>query len=253
MLLVPARRPSSLWVTKLLQLAIYYLGKIFFLRVRLDVHGISRLKNLQGNAIFAANHANELDPIVICLALEYAKVLRERVPLIFLSREKSFYGDMGFVKASLYGGFLFRLFGAYPVIPKNKRPPENQHRNASLETHISLLERGYSVIIFPEGTRTKTGELSPAKAGVAILSEQSGRSVVPIAIDGTFKLSFGDFWRGRKTVRVIFGAPMSLHRKHDPHALISYFSRKRAYIRKARIVMQCIGRLLASARGKDKG
>ena len=96
-----AYRPFLLRATKILQIAIYHLGKLFFARTRVEIHGISNVRGLQGNALFAANHSSELDPIAVCLALDQAGLLRERVPLIFLSREKAFYSDMGFLKALL--------------------------------------------------------------------------------------------------------------------------------------------------------
>lgn len=229
-----AYRPSSLWATKILQIFIFYCGKLFFRQARVEVRGMEHVKNFQGNALFAANHASELDPIVLCLALERAGILRSRLPLIFLSREKAFYSDMGFVKSALYGGFLFRLLGAYPVVPRNARPAKDAGRH-TLEMHLALLKDGYSVIIFPEGTRTQTGALLSAKAGVAILSEEAERPIIPIAIDGTFGLSFDDFWSGEKQVRVSFGAPMT------------HFWKKRVYIRKARGVMHAIEKILHSA------
>ncbi len=242
--------PSLIGTTKILHIAIYHFGKLFLARTHVEVHGKQLVENFQGNAIFAANHASELDPFVACLALDQAGLLRTRLPLIFLSREKAFYNDMGFVKSTLYGGFLFRLLGAHPVTPKNERTSEATRRN-TLETHLALLKAGYPVMIFPEGTRTMTGSLLPAKMGVAILSEESGCPIIPLAIDGTFKLSFGDFWHGRKKVRVVFGTPLVLHRHRSTIAVAHHFSKKRGYIRKARVVMHTIEKMLISIR-KEK-
>lgn len=234
-----AYRPSFLWATKILQLCIFYCGKLVFAQARVEVRGIEHVKDFQGNALFAANHASELDPIVLCLALERAGLLRSRIPLIFLAREKKFYSDMGPVKAWLYGGFLFRLLGAYPVVPKNARPAKEANRH-TLETHLAFLKDGYSVIIFPEGATTRTGELLPAKAGVAILSEEAERPIIPMGISGTFGLSFGDFWRGRKRVQVSFGVP------------ITYLWKRRAYIIKARGVMYRISDLLSPVQKENE-
>ncbi len=243
-------RPSWLWVTKILQNAICYIGKIFFARTRVEVRGKHRVENFRGNVIFAANHASELDPIAVLLALDHAGLLSLRLPLIFLSREKAFYSDMGFPKAVLYGGFLFRLIGAYPVPPKGERT-DVDGRYTTLDTHLALLKAGYSVMIFPEGTRTETGALLPAKMGVAILSEKSRCPVIPMAIDGTFGLSFKDFRNGRKKVRVVFGAPLMLHHHKTLSGIVSLFSKKRRYIRKARLVMRAIETMLVSLR-KEK-
>lgn len=240
-------RPSLLWATKAIQSFIYYAGKLFFSFARVEVRGADIVRRFHGNAVFASNHASEFDPVVICLALDEAEGLRGRLPIIFLSREKEFYSDMGCVKATLYGGVLFRLLGAYPVTPQKKRvTPQTRHN--TITTHISLLRNGRSVFIFPEGAATRTGELLPAKSGVAILSEQSGCPVIPMAIEGTFGLSFVDFLLGRKRVRVIFGEP--LPPAYDAALYPDFSSKRRRYKEEAHFVMRRIQELLNPAEEK---
>src|SRR3989338_5178441 len=180
-------RPTLLWATVVLHLGIYYIGKLLLFRARIVVYGQERIRHFCGNAIFAANHANEFDPVVLCLALDKAHGLFRRIPLIFLTREKEFYSDMGWIKATLYGGAIFRILGGYPVTPEKERVTAELRQN-KIATHITLLEKGHSVIIFPEGMCTLTGELLPAKPGVAILSEQAHRPIIPMAIEGMFGL-----------------------------------------------------------------
>lgn len=238
-------RPTLLWATKTIQLVVYYAGKLFFSFARVEVRRGEIIRRFHGNAVFAANHASELDLVVLCLALEKIQNLRGRLPLIVLSREKEYYNDMGFVKATLYGGALFRILGGYPVTPKEQRTAETRHN--TIATYIALLKEGRSVIIFPEGTITHTGNLSPAKPGVAILSAQSGRPVIPMAIEGTFGLSFTDFLFGRKHVRVTFGHPIFPLSAGVEH---SDFSPKKSGDRaeEARLVMLRIRVMLAHAK-----
>lgn len=49
----------------------------------------------------------------------------------------------------------------------------------------ALLDRGYSVGFFPEGTRTGADELGPFKAGAFLLAAESGRPILPVAVFGT--------------------------------------------------------------------
>lgn len=237
------RRPSLLWATKIFHIGIYCVGKLLFSRTRIEVRGIEHIRRFSGNALFASNHANELDTIVVCLALDRAHGFFGRLPFVFLSREKEFYGDMGFIKAILYGGALFRLLGAYPVTPQKERVTAQLRQN-TIATHISFLEDGYSVLIYPEGTRTQTGELLPPKSGVAILSEQANRPIVPIAIKGTFGLSFADFLFGRKSVCVTFGEPIPPMPHMTEH--LSFFENGLLYQTKAQFVMDCIQKMLRS-------
>ena len=51
----------------------------------------------------------------------------------------------------------------------------------------TLLREGNSVMLFPEGTRSKTGELKPFKPGAFELAIRTGTPVLPIAITGTFR------------------------------------------------------------------
>lgn len=57
---------------------------------------------------------------------------------------------------------------------------------AMLKSCEDYLKRGVSVILFPEGTRTKTGRVNAFKEGAMILAEQNGVDVLPVVIDGTF-------------------------------------------------------------------
>jgi 1-acyl-sn-glycerol-3-phosphate acyltransferase len=72
------------------------------------------------------------------------------------------------------------------------------------------LERGMPVMIFPEGTRSKTDELLPFKDGAFRLAIESGADVLPLAIHGTREALPKHSWRfGRARGRVIVGSPIS--------------------------------------------
>lgn len=58
----------------------------------------------------------------------------------------------------------------------------------SLEEAAQKIAAGTSVIIFPEGTRTKDGKMQNFKAGAMVLAIKSGVDIVPVAIDGTFEI-----------------------------------------------------------------
>ena len=80
-----------------------------------------------------------------------------------------------------------------------------------------LLDRGYSVLIFPEGRHTTTGQVLPFRAGIGILANELRVPVVPMRIDGLFEVKQSGRWfapPGR--IRVRIGAPMTFLEGSDP-------------------------------------
>jgi 1-acyl-sn-glycerol-3-phosphate acyltransferase len=67
--------------------------------------------------------------------------------------------------------------------------------------------------MFPEGTRSPTGDLRPFKKGAFVLAIQTGVEVVPAALLGTREIMRKGSWRVRtgRTVRVRFGEPLAVH------------------------------------------
>jgi long-chain acyl-CoA synthetase len=55
------------------------------------------------------------------------------------------------------------------------------------------LDRGYNVLVFPEGRRTKDGRLQPFQTGISLLARESGTVVVPIGIAGLWEAAQGSF------------------------------------------------------------
>lgn len=88
---------------------------------------------------------------------------------------------------------------------------DNQRAVASLDqAGRTILEDNSSVIIFAEGTRSRTGELQSFKKGAFVLALHNGIDIVPTAVQGTREIMARDSWRirsGRIIVR--FGRPVS--------------------------------------------
>ena len=85
---------------------------------------------------------------------------------------------------------------------------------ASLERVAALVNEGYSVIIFPEGTRSADGRLGPLRQGIGLLATQLHVPIVPAHIDGAHRiLPKGATWpthRDRSGVTVRFGEPLRI-------------------------------------------
>ena len=83
---------------------------------------------------------------------------------------------------------------------------------ASLEHVAELVNRGHTVIVFPEGTRSADGQLQALRQGIGLLATQLRVPIVPVAIAGTHEIlpkgSSLPTHRVRREVVVRFGAPL---------------------------------------------
>ncbi len=142
----------------------------------------------RGGYIVAANHASVLDPPII----------GSHVP-----RQLSFFARNTLWK----GGIVSWWLTAVGTIPVARDAGSDI---AALKRVMHVLRNGGAVILFPEGTRTRTGALQPPKAGVGLLACRTGVPVVPARIFGTFE-AFGRQGPLRigTPVSVIFGPPLS--------------------------------------------
>lgn len=164
----------------------------------LKISGLENLDGIKTNVIFACNHSSEMDPFFIPASLGFFSRFS---PMFYTSREKAFYAHCGW-RQILYGGLFFKMWGSYQVFPGQGDYAK------SLVNHIRIINDGGNVCIYPEGGTTKDGKLRPAKGGVAYLSEQTGRPIVPVSISGVFRIGLRDFLLRRRHFIVHFGKPL---------------------------------------------
>jgi len=164
----------------------------------MEFKGIENVQKLKTNAIFAANHANEFDPLIIVSCLPF---FSRHMPLVFVSREKEFYEKLGW-RGKIYGGLFFKLIAALQVYTGL-----HDYRKA-LKHHIDALECGKNVCIFPMGKKHLDEDIHQAKGGVAYLAATSGLPIVPIRITDIEYMKDGDFWKRRRKLQVTFGEPV---------------------------------------------
>ncbi len=171
---------------------------IFSFFLGMEFCGVDHIKKLKTNAIFAANHANEFDPLIIVSCLPF---FSRHLPLVFVSREKEFYERLGW-RGKIYGGLFFKLMAALQVYTGL-----NDYRKA-LKHHIDALECGQNVCIFPMGKKHLDEDIHQAKGGVAYLAATSGLPIVPVRITGIEYMSSDDFWGRQRKLVVTFGEPV---------------------------------------------
>jgi glycerol-3-phosphate dehydrogenase (NAD(P)+) len=151
----------------------------------------------EGGVILASNHRSFLDPFAIGCSVG--------PPIFFMAKRELF-------KYPLLG-WLLNCMGAFPV-----RRGESDEE--AVATALALLERGHAVVIFPEGTRIRTGSLQPPRRGVGRLALLSGKPVVPIAVAGSERARDG--WKIKPVkVQLRFGAPLTYPRVQDPSPFLA--------------------------------
>lgn len=159
---------------------------------RPEVRGLDRLEDLDGPAIFVANHHSHLD----------TPVLLTRIPspwrheLVVAAAADHFFDTRP--KAAL-------ISWGYGAIPMERKKVSRR----SADTSARLIDDGWSLLIFPEGGRSPDGWGQPHKGGAAYLAVRCAVPVVPIHIDGTGRIlpkGSGTPRPGR--VEVNFGTPL---------------------------------------------
>jgi 1-acyl-sn-glycerol-3-phosphate acyltransferase len=131
------------------------------------VRGTDRLNGAAGPLIVAGNHVSHLDTPVVLRSLPR----RIRTRLVVAAAKDYFY--TGRVR-----GTLVSLSMA--TIPFDR----GEGSGDSLRLCEGLLSNGWSLLIFPEGTRSSTGQLGQVRHGVAVLAVHTGTPVLPVFVHG---------------------------------------------------------------------
>jgi 1-acyl-sn-glycerol-3-phosphate acyltransferase len=155
-----------------------------------DIKGRENIPNR--NFILASNHQSYLDIVLsgyVCVPRRFTYVGQ-------VDRENK---GFKFVRTMLY---------AYAeVIPVNRESEESKKQ--AFQKSVESLKSGYSLVIYPEGTRTRTGEIQQGKWGVAKLFLQTGVPIVPMGIKGAFELfPPGEKPKIRRNVELRIGEPL---------------------------------------------
>lgn len=137
------------------------LFKIFY---RIKVVGEITLPEDKGY-IICSNHIHAIDPGFIAC---------------FTSRPISFMGKKELFQKPFWNWFLRKLNG-FPVDRGNGDI-------GAIKTAVEILSNNNIIAVFPEGTRSKTGELGEFKRGAALIASRANVPIVPVKIEGNYKL-----------------------------------------------------------------
>lgn len=137
--------------------------------------------------ILCANHISNMDPVFL--------VASEKRPIRFMAKAELF-------KNRLVRWFVEKQMGAFPV-------HRGQGDTGALEVAGKLVSEGELLGIFPEGTRSKDGNLGRAKSGAVLIAAQTGAQILPVAI----RTKHQKVRLFRRTY-IVVGEPLSLEELH---------------------------------------
>ncbi len=165
----------------------------------LTVAGTEHFASVRGPAIIIANHSSHFDSPTVYAALPG----RIRNKIAMAAAADKFYASR---KKRIWWPSLFQ--GAFPV-----------HRGGGtkqLEYPLALMKKGYSILIYPEGGRSKSGQIARFKAGPAIMAMGGKVPVIPIYMEGLRAIMpKGNTHPKPGPVRVRIGKPLSLANASD--------------------------------------
>lgn len=194
--LVNTEHPTWKWVVCAVQVLAYplFVGiRLLVVRNKLQRHAelIESVRNNDRAFIIYSNHQSKLDPFIICASLPF-QVFVALLPFRFFI-ENSYLKRSG-------NKLLLGMFGGFPAHFHPMKPYGLDHARQSLSTN-------QSVVIFPQGMRTRK---QIAKPGIAILANEPGISLIPIKIE----------WRKRLCCEVSIGKAFEVTEFEDADSLM---------------------------------
>ncbi len=158
-----------------------------------EVFGIDNLEGLKGPAMFISNHSSHLDASILMITLP--QKWRNKTAT---AAAKDYFFDVWWRSA-----FTALVYAGFPV--------ERGAGERATAKAKELIRDGWSIIVFPEGTRSVDGWLQRFRHGTARLALDMGMPIVPIAIVGAYAaMPKGRTWPrpGRPPIRVRYGRPL---------------------------------------------
>lgn len=152
--------------------------------LRIQIKGREHIPR-QGGFILACNHRSYIDPLM-------AGSWSPR-HVYFFAKKELFHSSIV--------GYLLKRVNTIPV----RRGTVDR---GALDHAVDVIEKGYGLTLFPEGTRCRTGEFLKPKAGVGLVALRACCPIVPVYMHGTDKLI--DCFLGKEKLKLFFGPPLTI-------------------------------------------
>ncbi len=192
--------PRSKWV-----LPFRFIGQqIFFIFIRifvkLEIKGKENLENLDLPVVFMPNHTSFMDSLLVAKAIPW----KIRKKLSFAAAQDVLYGEYKFFALSME-----LIFNSFPI-----QRGDQENIKKGLDYIGQMLDKDFSVVLFPEGKISKDAQLQELRLGAGLIAVEMGTYIVPVKIIGAADIEPYDkiIPVKRGTVTIIFGKPIKFAR-----------------------------------------
>jgi len=158
------------------------------------VYGTDLLEDVPGPVIFYSNHTSHLDATLIMCSLPERWQKKTAV-----GAARDYFFDVWWRQA-----FTALVYGGFPI-------DRGRGGTSAIDKARELVDEGWSIVVFPEGTRSQDGHMQRFRHGASRLAIELGVGVVPIAIVGAYQaMPKGRFWPkpGRPVGTMRYGSPL---------------------------------------------
>jgi long-chain acyl-CoA synthetase len=216
-----AQRPPVAWLRPLLRELLLPIARLF---CPVRVVGRERLASARPPLLIVANHVTMIDPVVVlsalprslrrvAVAMDGEMLRRYRHPSLAASTLERLGGPAAYV-------LLATLVNVFPL-------PRKSGFRKSFRYAGESVERGYGIVVFPEGVRTPNGQMSRFLPGIGLLAQGLRLPVLPVLIQGLFALKAS----GRRIARpgevsVVFGDPVVYERGRSAEEIAKDLERR---------------------------
>jgi long-chain acyl-CoA synthetase len=225
-----ANYPYSRWAQNPLVRWVRVLGYNFvtlpyiMVMARPKIIGRERLKDFRGPVLIISNHIAQIDIGFLMAALPMR--LRNRLGVAMqgemLRSMRYPPKDWFFLKRwweQVRYALIAMFFNVFSL-------PQRAKYRESFRFAGELVDRGYSVVIFPEGRRTETGEMSPFRSGIGLLATHLNLPIIPMRIDGLFPFKIAKkHYAPPYAVQVKIGDPVRFEPTADPEEIAKELQR----------------------------
>ncbi len=182
------------------------------------IRGREKLRGLRAPVLVIANHISMVDIGYVlaglpgrfrhrlAAAMEGERLWRMRHPPRELNWFRRWVDQLSYA-------LVVALFNAFPL-------PQKSGFRESFAFAGELVDRGYSVLVFPEGVRTRDGKMAAFRAGIGLLAKNLNIPIVPVRLDGLWELKQARrYWARPGMVKVTIGAPVRFAPEAEPEGI----------------------------------